>query len=56
LLGVGPELGWSEFAKGGIQAFDVPGDHHSLLQEPHIGVLAATLKECLEAAAHSVAA
>jgi len=56
LLGVGPELGWSEFAKGGIQAFDVPGDHHSLLQEPHIGVLAATLKECLEAAADSVAA
>jgi thioesterase domain-containing protein len=56
LLGVGPELGWTEFAKGGIQSFDVPGDHHSLLQEPHIGVLAARLKECLEAAAGSVRA
>lgn len=56
LLGVGPELGWTDFAKGGIQAFDVPGDHHSLLQEPHIGVLADTLKECLEDAAGRVAA
>jgi thioesterase domain-containing protein len=55
LLGVGPELGWRAYATQGIQAFDVPGDHYSLLQEPYIGVLAATLKQCLDEAEGSAA-
>jgi len=50
LLGVGPELGWRGYATQGIEAFDVPGDHYSLLREPNIGVLAATLKQCLQGA------
>jgi amino acid adenylation domain-containing protein len=50
LLGAGPELGWTGLASGGIQVFDVPGNHHSLMQEPNIGVLAATLGRCIEAA------
>lgn len=50
LLDVGPELGWSGYVAGGVQSFEVPGDHHSLLHEPNIGALAATLGECLRAA------
>jgi thioesterase domain-containing protein len=50
LLGIGPDLGWSGYAAGGIDSFDVPGDHYSLLQEPNIRVLGAALKDCLEAA------
>jgi amino acid adenylation domain-containing protein len=47
---VGVELGWSGLARGGIQVFDVPGDHHSLAHEPHVATLAARLRDCLEAA------
>ena len=50
LLDAGSELGWTGHAAGGIQAFDVPGNHYSLLEEPNVHVLGATLKSCLEAA------
>ncbi len=56
LLGIGAQLGWQGHAAGGIASFDVPGDHYSLLQEPNIRVLAAALKDCLEAAERGVAA
>jgi hypothetical protein len=30
----------------------VPGDRHSMFQEPHVAVLAEALKKCLRDAAH----
>jgi len=47
LADVGPELGWTGFAPS-IRTFDVPGDHHSLMDEPNVQVLAGALVECLD--------
>ena len=35
--------GWGDFAAHGIVTDDVPGDHYSLLREPHVEVLARKL-------------
>jgi len=44
---------WIERAAGGVDVRVVPGDHLSLLNEPYVRDLAATVRECLNAA-HSV--
>ena len=43
-----PLGGWGEFASQGVEAIDVPGEHMSLIKEPHLPVLAEELKACLE--------
>ena len=40
-------LGWSKLAKGGVDVHFIPGDHSSVLKEPHVQGLAAALKKCL---------
>jgi amino acid adenylation domain-containing protein len=45
-----PDLGWGRFAEGGVAAFEVPGDHHTLTHDPNVQVLAARLAACLRAA------
>lgn len=45
-----PQLGWSSLAAGGLEVHDVPGDHIGIIKEPHVQVLAAKLKACLEEA------
>ncbi len=42
-----PTLGWSAFAAGGVAVHTVPGDHYSMLREPHVQVLAEGLAACL---------
>ena len=42
-----PTYGWGEFARGGVTVKIVPGDHESILAEPHVRKVAAELKECL---------
>ncbi|MCC5611553.1 condensation domain-containing protein [Nostoc sp. CHAB 5834] len=42
-----PQHGWSGLASEGLEIHDVPGDHFSLFQEPHVQVLAQKLKACL---------
>ena len=42
---------WAGLALGGLDLRPVPGNHVSMFQEPHLGVLAGELKRCLEAAA-----
>ena len=42
------DLGWSELAPGGLEIHDVPGDTYSMLQEPHVQVLAKKLKACID--------
>ncbi len=44
------ELGWDEFAGGGLEVYQVPGDHSTSIAEPHVRVLAAKLKPCLDRA------
>jgi aspartate racemase len=43
-----PDLGWSELAPGGLEIHDVPGNTFSMLQEPHVQVLAEKLRDCLD--------
>jgi thioesterase domain-containing protein len=40
-------MGWEDLAQGGVQVIDVPGDHHTLAQEPNVGRVAAVLRRCL---------
>ncbi len=40
-------LGWSPLAAGGMDVRTVPGDHFTMLREPHVRVLAERLEECL---------
>jgi thioesterase domain-containing protein/acyl carrier protein len=45
-----PMLGWRGVAAGGLEIHEVPGDHRSIMYEPHVGVLAEKLKRCLDRA------
>ena len=38
---------WHELAKGGMTVHLVPGDHQTLVEEPHVQGLAKALKQCL---------
>jgi acyl transferase domain-containing protein/thioesterase domain-containing protein len=39
---------WKEFATGGLEIHEVPGNHYSMTQEPHVKVLAEKLTFHLE--------
>jgi amino acid adenylation domain-containing protein len=43
-----PYLGWGNYALGGIEAIEVPGNHNSVIQEPNIKVLAEKMGACLK--------
>lgn len=45
-----PEYGWGSLAEGGLETHDLPGNHSTILKEPHIQVLSNTLEACLEKA------
>jgi thioesterase domain-containing protein len=51
----GPDLGWEALLQPGWESYEVPGDHNSMIAEPHVHVLAAQLAECLERAQASTA-
>ena len=38
---------WSDLSAQGCETFIVPGDHFSLLQQPHVGVLGELIKKHL---------
>jgi thioesterase domain-containing protein len=41
-------LGWEEVVRGEIQIITVPGDHMTILEEPHVWNLVEHLSACLE--------
>ena len=43
-----PAFGWTDYARGGVTVKIVPGAHESILEEPHVAVLAAELKKCMQ--------
>jgi thioesterase domain-containing protein/acyl carrier protein len=49
----GRDLGWAALAGGGLDIISIPGNHESILKEPHVRALAAALKDRLRAAATS---
>jgi FkbH-like protein len=40
-------LGWGKHSQAGVRAFDVPGGHGSMLQEPHVAAIADILRSIL---------
>jgi amino acid adenylation domain-containing protein len=42
-----PTMGWHEFATDGVDVYEVPGDHRTLLKEPHVHVVAEHLRAYL---------
>jgi len=45
-----PQYGWGDLAEGGVTVKIVPGAHESILEEPHVAVLAEELKKSLRQA------
>jgi amino acid adenylation domain-containing protein len=45
-----PSMGWRTLAAGGVDVHEVPGEHLTLLRQPHVQVLGAKLAGCLDAA------
>ncbi|MET0646544.1 MAG: amino acid adenylation domain-containing protein [Pyrinomonadaceae bacterium] len=43
-----PSNGWGALAGGGVEVHEVPGDHYSMLREPHARLLAERLRACFE--------
>lgn len=48
ILGPDPELGWGSVAKGGVESYEVPGDHMTILDRPRVAKLAEELKRFLK--------
>ena len=46
----GPDLAWGALLRPGWESHEVPGDHNSMIAEPHVHTLAVRLAECLERA------
>jgi thioesterase domain-containing protein/acyl carrier protein len=46
----GRDLGWAALAGGGLDVISIPGNHESILKEPHVRTLASALKDRLQAA------
>jgi len=45
-----PQMGWGNFASGGVEVCTVVGTHDSIIREPYIGVLAERLSNQLNKA------
>ncbi|MCC5669418.1 amino acid adenylation domain-containing protein [Nostoc sp. CHAB 5784] len=43
-----PSMGWDHLAVGGTEIHHIPGNHLTMLRKPHIQVLAAQLRGCIE--------
>lgn len=50
LAGVARDLGWGEYATGGVDVCDIPGSHDTITSDPNLAALGATLRECMVAA------
>ncbi|WP_313931398.1 amino acid adenylation domain-containing protein [Nostoc sp. FACHB-133] len=42
-----PQFGWGDLVAGGLDIHYISGSHHNLFNEPHVQVLAETLRNCL---------
>ncbi len=42
-----PTMGWSAWARGGVEVHRIPGKHLDLIRRPHVDLLAERLRRCL---------
>ncbi|HEY9666549.1 MAG TPA: hypothetical protein V6C91_07065, partial [Coleofasciculaceae cyanobacterium] len=47
---IASDLGWGNLAGGGLEIYEVPGDHLSILKEPYVRVLSEKLRDSLDQA------
>lgn len=47
---VDPSLGWEELVGGGLEVYEISGDHHSMFREPNVQVLVDKLRICIDKA------
>ncbi len=52
---VGEDLGWGVLSQGGLDLYEVPGNHDTLAHEPHVSALAEILSHCIERAESELA-
>ena len=45
-----PARGWTGVLADGLEIYEIPGDHMSMLYEPHVRKVAERLSECLREA------
>ncbi|MEH2118253.1 non-ribosomal peptide synthetase [Nostoc sp.] len=45
-----PSMGWDQLTVGGTEIYHIPGNHLTMLRKPHIQILAAQLKACIQKA------
>lgn len=45
-----PSMGWDQLTVGGTEIHHIPGNHLTMLRKPHIQILAAQLRACIEKA------
>jgi thioesterase domain-containing protein len=50
-----PAHGWQDYAAQTVEAVRVPGKHHTMVNLPHVQVLAKEMRLCLERAAEMAA-
>jgi amino acid adenylation domain-containing protein len=43
-----PQLGWGELATAGVEIHEIPGDHETMISEPHVLILAEKLQASLD--------
>ncbi|MBD2741503.1 non-ribosomal peptide synthetase [Coleofasciculus sp. FACHB-1120] len=43
-----PSMGWGELAGGGMEIYNIPGNHLTMLKKPHVQVLTEQLRTCIE--------
>ncbi len=43
-----PTIGWENLARAGVEIHWLPGDHHTMVAQPHVQQLAAQLQFCLD--------
>ncbi len=47
------DMGWGSLARGGVEIFETPGDHISMMQKPHVQVLADYVTRIAEEIPHA---
>lgn len=47
---LGEDLGWKDFAAGGLMIYDSPGAHGEMINGQNIGTAAVQLRKCLDEA------
>jgi len=45
-----PAMGWDKVSSEPVETYSVPGDHITMMTEPHVRVLAEKLRACLDKA------